>query len=215
MRELIRAIRVSLILWVITAIIYPSVMLIIGLVLPYQANGSLLVNASRQPIGSALIGQSFTSDKYFWSRPSAINYSSAASNNDPNNILKTGISGASNLAPSNSQELLKDNRKPEATDLIKRIRSEADRLQKAGIKPTADLVYTSASGLDPHISIEAALAQVDRVAKARSAPTDMIQAQISKDTDGRFLSIFGEPGVNVLRLNQFLDRQFPSSTTNQ
>lgn len=211
-RETSRAIRMTLILWVLTAFIYPAVMLLAGLVFPYQANGSLVKNAQGQVVGSALIGQPFTSPRYFWSRPSAVDYSTADPKNDKNNVLKTGVSGASNLAPSNTQQLLKDNRKPDEPDLLKRIRGDIDKLQRAGVQPTdgkqilpADLVYTSGSGLDPHISIDAANAQVTRVATARGLPADLVQQQIDKNTDGRFFGIFGDPGVNVLKLNLALD----------
>jgi K+-transporting ATPase ATPase C chain len=137
-RELFRAMRLMLILWVITAIVYPLITLAVGqIAFPVQANGSLIQDDSGKIVGSALIGQPFTSDEYFWSRPSAIAYSTK-------DTSLTGISGASNLAPSN----------PELYDRIER---EIQHLKIAEIKPTADLVYTSGSGLDPHISLEGAL----------------------------------------------------------
>lgn len=204
-----RAIRMSLVLWVLTAIIYPGIMLLVGLIFPYQANGSLISNSQGQVVGSALIGQPFSSERYFWSRPSTVDYSTADPKNDKNNVLKTGVSGASNLAPSNTQELLKDSRKSDAPDLLKRIRSDINKLQKAGVKPTADLVYTSGSGLDPHISVAAALAQVERMSRVRSLPDERVRSLIAENTDGRFLGIFGEPGVNVLKLNLALDRLKP------
>ncbi len=191
-RDTTRAIRITLVLWVLTALIYPGVMLLVGLAFPYQADGSLLKNSQGQVVGSALIGQPFTSDRYFWSRPSTVDYSTADPKSDKNNVLKTGTSGASNLAPSNP-------------DLLKRIRSDLGKLQKASIKPTADLVYTSGSGLDPHISVEAANAQIARMASVRSLPPDQLRSLIAKNTDGRFLGIFGEPGVNVLKLNLAMD----------
>lgn len=192
-REITRAIRMTLVLWVLTAIIYPAVILLVGQTfLPYQANGSLVQNLQGKVVGSALIGQPFTSERYFWSRPSTIDYSTAAPKHDLNNVLKTGVSGASNLAPSNP-------------DLLKQVNERVDKLQQAGIDPTADLVYTSGSGLDPHITEEAALAQLNRVARVRGLSTDQINALIAKHTDGRFLGIFGEPGVNVLKLNYDLD----------
>lgn len=192
MREIVRALRVTLVLWVITAIMYPLAMILIGqFFFPFQANGSLLPN-SQAPVGSALIGQPFVSDRYFYSRPSTTAYSTADPNNDKNNVLKTGISGASNLAPSNP-------------DLLKQVKQRASNIQKKGLKPTADFVYTSGSSLDPHISIEAANAQVERVARTNVLPLDMVQALISKNTDRRFIGIFGEPGVNVLKLNLAVD----------
>ena len=208
-RETSRAIRITLVVWVLTALLYPGVMLLVGLIFPYQASGSLIRNSLGQVVGSALIGQPFTSERYFLSRPSAVDYSTADPKNDKNNVLKTGTSGASNLAPSNTQELLKDSRKPDDPDLLKRIRSDVDKLQKARIRPTADLVYTSGSGLDPHISVAAAHAQLERVAKARSLLPEQVKSLIANNTDGKFLGIFGEPGVNVLKLNLALNALKP------
>jgi K+-transporting ATPase ATPase C chain len=195
MREIMRAVRVTLILWVITAVIYPLVLLIIGQFgFSYQANGSLLKNQQGEVIGSALIGQNFTSNKYFWSRPSTTNYSSfTEKEREPKKVeQKTGTSGGSNLAPSNP-------------DLLKQVQERVENLTKANIKPTADLVYTSASSLDPHITIDAAKSQIERVTKARNIPKNQIETLIFQYTDGRFLGIFGEPGVNVLKLNLALD----------
>lgn len=186
MREIIRAIRITLIFWLITGIIYPFAMVGVGFFFPYQANGSIIQNSQGQPIGSALIGQPFTSNRYFWSRPSTVNYSTNQE------VARTGISGASNLAPSNPE-------------LVKRIQSQVQQLKQANIQPTGDLVYASGSGLDPHISIAAANAQINRVATARSLSPNQIQKLIAQNTDGRFLGIFGEPGVNVLKLNLALD----------
>lgn len=181
-----RAIRMTLVLWVISAIIYPIVALSIGSILPERANGSILQNQGRD-VGSALIGQAFTSAQYFQSRPSTTTYSQG------DDAKPTGVSGASNLAPSNP-------------DLLKRIQADIGKLTQAGIgQPTADLVYTSGSSLDPHISVAAVNAQVDRVAQARSRSPAQISQLIAKNTDGRFLGIFGEPGVNLLKLNLALD----------
>ncbi len=208
-RELITGIRSTLVLWVLTALIYPFLMILIGqVVFPYQANGSLIPNPKGQGyVGSALIGQTFSSDRYFNSRPSTTSYSTADPKDDKAGVLKTGVSGASNLAPSNSAQLLKDNRKPEDPDLLKRIREDASQLKQAGIQPTADLVYTSGSSLDPHISVEAAKSQIQRVAKARGLNPNQLEILVNKYTEGRFLGIFGEPGVNVLKLNLALDGQ--------
>lgn len=197
-REAGRAVRSTFVLWVLTALIYPFVMIAIGqIAFPFQANGSLINNAQGQPIGSALIGQPFTSDRYFNSRPSTTNYSTADPKADSLGVLKTGVSGASNLAPSNPA-------------LLDRIKGDIPRLQKAGVKPTADLVYTSGSSLDPHITPEGARAQIDRVAKARGLQPNQIEALITQNTENRFLGIFGEPGVNVLKLNLALDALKPA-----
>lgn len=184
-----RAIRGTFITWIIAGLIYPLIMIIFGqFVFPYQANGSLITNSEKQVIGSNLIGQPFTSERYFNSRPSSINYSTASPTKDENGILKTGISGASNLAPSNKV-------------LIERIK-EKNGFQGLQI---ADLVYSSASGLDPHISLAAAKAQIARVAKVRGVQDKQLESLINQNIDRRFLGIFGEPGVNVLKLNLALD----------
>jgi len=192
-REIGRAIRSTLILWILTAILYPLMMVLIGQVaFPDQANGSLIKNAQGQVVGSALIGQPFSSDRYFNSRPSTSSYSTANPTQDEAGILKTGVSGASNLAPSNPA-------------LLERINGEIPRLKAAGIQPTADLVYTSGSSLDPHITPEAARAQIQRIATTRRVSPADLERLITENTDGRSLGIFGEPGVNLLKLNLALD----------
>ncbi|WP_144405617.1 K(+)-transporting ATPase subunit C [Aliterella atlantica] len=186
-RETSRAIRMTLVLWLLTALIYPAFMLIIGqLVFPFPANGSLVPNLEGKIIGSALIGQSFTSEVYFHPRPSTVEYSQGK------NAAPTGVSGASNFAPSNPK-------------LVERIEAEIQRLEENDIQPTGDLIYTSGSSLDPHITIDAAIAQIERVATARNLSTQDIAPLIAKHTQGRFLGIFGEQGVNVLNLNRELD----------
>ncbi|NJK53632.1 MAG: K(+)-transporting ATPase subunit C [Acaryochloris sp. RU_4_1] len=203
MRDLIKAIRVTLVLWGLVAVLYPIALLVVGQVaFPYQANGSLLKNAQGEVIGSALIGQPFSSDRYFNSRPSTTNYSSTNSQNDTAGILKTGVSGASNLAPSNPALL---DRIKGKSDPQKAIAGAFPTLQQAGIQPTADLLYTSGSSLDPHISLEAARAQSDRVSKARGLQPNQLETLIGQNIEGRSLGIFGEPGVNVLKLNLALD----------
>lgn len=188
LRELLRATRMTLVLWVLTAVLYPLVILVVGQVaFPTQANGSLIQDEQGQVIGSALLGQPFTSDRYFQSRPSTIAYSTREA------AVPTGLSGASNLAPTNP-------------DLLERVQTQIAELQKAGIQPTADLVYTSGSGLDPHITLAAALAQVDRISQSRTIDAESIKKLVNQYTDHRFLGIFGEPGVNVLKLNLALDQ---------
>ncbi len=187
-KEFGTAIRATIIIWLLVAVIYPVIILAFGqLVLPDRANGSILKNSESVAIGSALIGQPSAGTRYFASRPSTINYSTDKT------AAPTGVSGASNLAPSNP-------------DLAKRTKAEINRLKSAGILPTNDLVYTSGSGLDPHISVEAARNQIAVVAKARGVNPSTVEQAISQAIDGRFLGIFGEPGVNVLKLNLALDR---------
>jgi K+-transporting ATPase ATPase C chain len=205
LREFIKALRFTLIIWLLVAVIYPFSMLAIAQgIFPYQANGSLIRNPQGQVIGSSLIGQPFTSDRYFNSRPSTTNYSTANPKDDAAGILKTGVSGASNLAPSNPALLDRIKGKPDP-DPKKAIAGEIPRLQTAGITPTEDLVYTSGSSLDPHITLEAAAAQIPRLAQTRKVSPDRLKSLISENTDGRFLGIFGEAGVNVLKLNLALD----------
>ncbi|KAF3886432.1 MULTISPECIES: K(+)-transporting ATPase subunit C [Nostocales] len=186
-KEITKAIRLTLILWLLTAIVYPLVILAVGqFAFPNEANGSIVQNIQGEQIGSALIGQQFTSERYFRSRPSAVEYSQGK------DAKPTGISGASNLAPGNPA-------------LIKRISEEIAQLKDAGIQPSADLIYASGSGLDPHISVKAAREQLERVARARNLRPDEVLPFINRFTEGKFLGIFGEPGVNVLKLNYALD----------
>ncbi len=208
-RETIKAVRVTLVLWGLVAVLYPLLILVIGQVaFPYQANGSLLTNAQGQVIGSALIGQPFSGDRYFHSRPSTTNYSTANPQTDTAGILKTGVSGASNLAPSNPALLERIKGKPNP-DPQQAIAGSFPTLQQAGIQPTADLLYTSGSSLDPHITIASATAQRDRIAKTRGLQPNQLEILIHQNTEGRFLGIFGEPGVNVLKLNLALDQLQP------
>jgi potassium-transporting ATPase KdpC subunit len=196
-KEASRAIRSTFVVWIISAIIYPFVMIGFGqIVFPSQANGSLIKDTQGKVLGSALIGQPFTSDRYFNTRPSTTSYSSADPKKDEAGVLRTGVSGASNLAPSNSALL----------ERIKGKDGDFNRIKTAGVQPTADLLYTSGSSLDPHITPEGAIAQISRVAKARGLPPQKLETLINQNTDGRFLGIFGEPGVNVLKLNLALDR---------
>ncbi|NES96788.1 MAG: K(+)-transporting ATPase subunit C [Desertifilum sp. SIO1I2] len=187
MREFLIGLKATLVFWILTALIYPFIIIGLGFLLPYQANGSLIQNDQGQIIGSALIGQTFQADNYFWSRPSAIAYSETAA------AAPTGLSGASNLAPSNPA-------------LIERVQADIQRLEAAQVQPTADLISTSGSGLDPHISPDAAIGQINRISQARNLPPNQLASLIEEYTEGRFLGIFGEPGVNVLRLNLALDR---------
>jgi len=190
------AIVVLVALTVITGLIYPLAMTGIAQVLfPKQAQGSL-IERNGTVVGSKLIGQVFESDKYFHGRPSATTAP------DPNDSTKTvpapynaANSGASNLGPSNKA-------------LIDRVQGDMDKLkqQNPSTPIPADLVTTSASGLDPHISPEAALFQVPRIAKARNLPEDRIRQLVTDHTEERFLGLLGEPRVNVLLLNLALDQ---------
>ena len=196
LREIRPAIVVLVALTLITGLIYPLVMTgIAGLIFPRQAQGSL-IERDGKIVGSELIGQVFTSDKYFHGRPSATTAP------DPKDATKSipapynaANSGGSNLGPSNKA-------------LIDRVQGDINALKKENPSTPipADLVTTSASGLDPHISPEAALFQVPRIAKARNLPEDRIRQLVEDNTEGRFLGFLGEPRLNVLLLNLALDR---------
>ena len=189
-RNIFTAVRTTIVLWLLAAFIYPLFILVVGQIFfPLQANGNIRQNIEGENYGSILIGQKFVSEKYFQGRPSAVKYSIGKRGRP------TGVSGASNLAPSDP-------------NLHKRVAQEADLLEEENIPPLAELIYTSASGLDPHISVKAARAQIDRVASARNLQEQEkreIEKSIQKYTDRRFLGIFGEPGVNILQLNYELD----------
>jgi K+-transporting ATPase ATPase C chain len=163
-------------------------------VFPYQANGSL-IEKDGKVIGSALIGQNFTSDKYFHGRPSA------TTEPDPKDATKTipvpyaaDNSGGSNLGPTSKA-------------LVDRVKDDAAKLaaENPNTPIPSDLVTTSASGLDPDITPAGALFQVPRVAKARGLAEDKVRQLVQDHINGRLIGIIGEPHVNVLQLNLALD----------
>ncbi len=194
-REIRPAIILLLGLTLITGLAYPLAMTAIaGVIFPKQAQGSL-IEKDGKVVGSALIGQEFKSDKYFHGRPSATTAP------DPNDSTKTvgapynaANSGGSNLGP--TSKALND-----------RVKEDVEKLkaENPSMPVPVDLVTTSASGLDPDISPEAALFQVPRVAKARSLPEDRVRQLVTDNTQGRFGGLLGEPRVNVLALNLALD----------
>jgi potassium-transporting ATPase KdpC subunit len=195
LREIRPAIVVLLALTIITGLLYPLAMTGVAKIMPYQAQGSLIERGGKI-VGSVLIGQEFTSDKYFHGRPSATTAT------DPNDASKTvpspynaANSGGSNLGPSNKA-------------LIDRVQTDLEKLrtENPSVPVPADLVTTSASGLDPDISPEAAYFQVPRVAKARNLTEDRVRQLVGQHTEERLLGILGEPRVNVLLLNLALDR---------
>ena len=196
LREIRPAIVVLVALTVITGLVYPLAMTGIAQdIFPYRAQGSL-IERDGKVVGSELIGQAFSSDKYFHGRPSATTAPDPA---DPSKTVaapyNAANSGGSNLGPSNKA-------------LVDRVQGDIDKLKKENPSAPvpADLVTTSASGLDPEISPEAAYFQVPRVAKARNLAEDRLRQLVSDHIEGRFLGLLGEPRVNVLLLNLALDR---------
>jgi K+-transporting ATPase ATPase C chain len=180
---------------VLTGVIYPFALTgFAAIALPGAANGSL-VKKGDVIVGSSLIGQNFTKDVYFHSRPSA---TSAA---DPNDSTKTID------APYNADNSSGSNLGPTSAKLIDRVKADIETLRGQGLAGPipADAVTTSGSGLDPDISPAYAKAQVARVAKARNLPEAKVAALVDATTSGRLLGVIGEPRVNVLELNLALD----------
>ena len=176
MKTAIQSIRILLVFTLLTGVLYPlAVTGMAKALFPRQAGGSLIVDSGKI-IGSELLAQKFGDPKYFWPRPSAGDYATVAS-------------GASNKGPT-SEDLRK------AID---------DRRAKCGSDAPVDLLTTSASGLEPHISPEAALQQVSRVAAARKVSHEEIEKLVQRFTQRPQLGILGEPRVNVLALNIALD----------
>jgi K+-transporting ATPase ATPase C chain len=195
LKEIRPAIVFVIALTLITGLVYPLVMTgIAGTIFPRQAQGSL-IEKDGKVIGSELIGQAFADDKYFHGRPSATNAP------DPKDSTKTVD------APYNASNSMGSNLGPTNKALIERVKGAVDDLKKENSSASVpiDLVTTSGSGLDPHISPEAALFQVPRVAKARNMTEDRVRQLVSERTEGRFLGLLGEPRVNVLTLNLALD----------
>jgi len=191
MKNTIRpALTLLVLLSALTGIVYPVVVSGVARVMfTEQAAGSLIVQDGK-PVGSALIGQNFSSPKYFWGRPSA-------TGPQPYNA---SASSGSNQGPLN----------PALADAVK---ARAGALKAADpdnrLPVPADLVLASGSGLDPHISPEAAAYQLERVARARQLPAAQVQQLVEQHTEGRQWGLFGEPRVHVLRLNMALDALRP------
>ncbi len=195
LREIRPAILVLLALTLITGLAYPLAMTgVAGAIFPKQAQGSL-IERDGKVVGSALIGQEFKSDKYFHGRPSA---TTAPDPSDPTKTVaapyNAANSGGSNLGP--TSKALND-----------RVKEDVEKLkaENPGSPVPVDLVTTSASGLDPDISPEAALFQAPRVAKARNMPEERVRDLVAQNTQGRLFGLLGELRVNVLELNLALD----------
>jgi K+-transporting ATPase ATPase C chain len=195
LREIRPAIVVLLALTLITGLAYPLAMTgVAGAIFPNQAQGSL-VERDGKVIGSALIGQEFKTDRYFHGRPSATTAPDPADSSKsvpaPYNAAN---SGGSNLGPTSKA-------------LDDRLKEDVEKLkaENPSSPVPVDLVTTSASGLDPDISPDAALFQVPRVAKARNLPEARVRELVTRNTQGRLFGLLGEPRVNVLALNLALD----------
>jgi K+-transporting ATPase ATPase C chain len=196
LREIRPAIVLLLVLTAITGLAYPLAMTgIAGAIFPAKAQGSL-IEKDGKVVGSALIGQEFKDDKYFHGRPSATLAP------DPNDSTKT-VSAAYNAANSGGSNL-----GPTSKALADRLKEDVEKLkaENPNASVPVDLVTTSASGLDPDISPDAAQFQVPRVAKVRNMSEDALKVLVAANTQGRLLGFLGEPRVNVLALNLALDR---------
>ena len=196
LRQIRPAIMMIVVMTVITGLVYPLGMTgLAQLIFPHQANGSL-IEKDGAVIGSELIGQNFTDDKYFHGRPSA---TTEPDLNDPTKTVPVPYaadnSGGSNLGPTSQA-------------LIDRVKDDAEKLtaENPSTPIPVDLVTTSASGLDPDITPAAAEFQVLRVAKARNLPEEKVRAVVAEATQDRFLGVLGEKRVNVLELNLALDQ---------
>ncbi|MCZ7384687.1 MAG: potassium-transporting ATPase subunit KdpC [Candidatus Methanoperedens sp.] len=185
MKTIKTTLKLFAILMVLVGVIYPvAVTVLAQLFFPKEAGGSLLYDSGGNLTGSALIGQPFSDQKYFWSRPSA-------TSGYPYNPL---ASGGSNLGPTNK-------------DLIDQISNRTELLKSSGIQTPvpSDLVEASASGLDPHISMQSALVQIPRVAKARNLSEETLNKLVLEHVENRQFGFLGEQRINVLKLNLVLD----------
>jgi potassium-transporting ATPase KdpC subunit len=188
--QILPGLRIKIFFTILLGVIYPLAMTGISqIVFPHQANGSLITSGNKV-IGSEIIAQSFTKPEYFHPRPSVAG----------NNGYDGTASGGSNYGPTNKK-------------LIDRVSASVEQFRKEnpdyqGPIPS-DLVTTSASGLDPHLSPDSAAAQVPRVSKARGIPADQLNQIVSQFTEGPDFAILGEPRVNVLKLNLALDQKYP------
>jgi K+-transporting ATPase ATPase C chain len=204
MRDImISAVRASLVTWVLCGILYPLTLTGLGQwLMPFQANGSLARNPDGTVIGSRLIGQLWNGPEWFHGRPSA---TTDTDHSDPSKTVpapyNAASSGASNLGPASKS-------------LAERLSADRKALEQAqpelaGAMLPADMLTTSASGLDPDISPASATLQVARVAGARGLPPADVHALLDRQITGRSFGIFGEPRVNVLNLNLALQRAYP------
>lgn len=181
MKNFITSIKVFILFSVLLGLIYPlAITGIAQVTMKDKANGSLIVE-NGQVIGSSLIGQKFDKPEYFNSRPSAVDYNASGS-------------GASNLGPSSKK-------------LIEKVQETISKEKLGDKNIPADIVLTSASGVDPHISLKNAQLQIPRVAKIRNISEEKLNEIVNKNTDSDFIGVWGQPGVNVLKVNIDLDKK--------
>jgi len=182
-KETSTALKVFIGFSILLGLVYPlSITAIAQLTMPDKANGSL-IKINNKIVGSKLIGQEFKGEKYFNSRPSAVDYNAAGS-------------GGSNLGPT-SKKLI---------DLTTERLNQTRKINNISGKMPADMVLASASGLDPHISIKNALLQIPRISKTRNISEAKLKELVDKNTDPDFIGIWGQAGVNVLKVNIDLDK---------
>ena len=194
-----KAFILTLVLMVMCSVIYPLVLTGLGQVMfKKQANGNL-VEVNGEVVGSELVGQNFTDDRYFHGRVSSVNYNTYTEEDKENGDYGGVSSGSNNYAPSNP-------------DLEKRINEDIEKflqenptIEKEDIP--SDIITASGSGLDPHISVEAANVQIDRVSENTGLTKKQLKKMIEENTEGKFLGIFGEEKVNVLELNLSLAKE--------
>jgi K+-transporting ATPase ATPase C chain len=187
-RNLVVAVLMTIVTTLLLGLVYPlAVTAVAQLVFPDKANGQL-IERNGKAVGSRIIGQPFTAPEYFHSRPSAAGNGYDAAN-----------SGGTNLGPTNKK-------------LIDGVKSAVDQMKadNPGVSVPVDLVTSSASGLDPHVSPAAALFQVPRVARARGIDERHVRRLVESSVEGRQLGVLGEPRVNVLELNLALDSRWPT-----
>lgn len=189
MKNFVTSILITIVTTFLFGIVYPlTVTGLAQVIFPHQANGSLIRNENGETVGSELIGQPFTSPEYFYSRPSATGVAG----------YDAGASSGSNLGPTSKK-------------LLDRIKADTEKFaaENPGKPIPVDLVTTSASGLDPHISPANAEFQISRVARERNLSEQTLREIVARFTEGRQFGFLGEPRVNVLLLNLELDRRFP------
>ena len=191
--------KLSLVMFVICGLIYPTLMIGLSQVIfPHQANGSL-IEMDGKVIGSELVGQDFTDERLFHCRPSAVNYNTFTQNEKESNEQVLPSSGSENLASSNPKLEKRIN------DDIEKFLQENPTIKREDIP--ADIITASGSGLDPHISVDAANVQIDRVSKNTHISKEVLKKLIKDNIENKLLGIFGEEKVNVLQLNLSLIRE--------